>query len=429
VLRFSALALVGGLFLAGTPMATAQQSSVGGPFTVDELVARALGENPELAAARAEVEAGRGRLRQAGLRPNPMLDLAGQQNVSGPDSNVSVGVTVPLDLNGRKEGRVGVATREVELKLAQLADRERRLTADVRLKAGEIFAASRNLAFTEQLLSVNRQGLGLVQERVRQGGAPALEENLLLVEVNRLDAARQLLESRAEILRLQLKALVGLPPEGPLALRGELEAPAVWSERATAITRALTGRPDIRAARSEAAMARARIQKEEAEGRWDMSLNVGYQRQDTGFPLSGITDRGGTRPIQDTFHMVGGGVTIILPVRNRNQGNIKAAQAETEAAERRREFLELVVRQEITSAFTQYEAARRSLDIYGRGVREVGRQNLEVVRQSYGLGRLPLLEVIGEQRRYIEVESGYTESLKQVYDAAVEIERAIGAAP
>ena len=181
------------------------------------------------------------------------------------------------------------------------------------------------------------------------------------------------------------------------------------SDRATGIIRALTGRPDVRAARSEAAMARARIRKEEAEGRWDASLNVGYQRQDTGFPLNGITDRGGTRPIQDTFHMVGGGITIILPVRNRNQGNIKAAQAETEAAERRKEFLDLVVRQEVASAFTQYEAARRSLDTYGRGVREVARQNLEVVRQSYGLGRLPLLEVIGEQRRYIEVETGYTD--------------------
>jgi cobalt-zinc-cadmium efflux system outer membrane protein len=62
-------------------------------------------------------------------------------------------------------------------------------------------------------------------------------------------------------------------------------------------------------------------------------------------------------------------------------------------------------------------------------VREVAGRNLEVVRQSYRLGRLPLLEVIGEQRRYIEVESGYTEALKQVYDAAVEIERAIGGAP
>ena len=83
---------------------------------VDEVVARALADNPELRALRADIEAARGRLRQAGLRPNPMLDLGGQQNVAGPDNNVTIGLTVPLDLNGRKEGRVGVAEREVEMK-------------------------------------------------------------------------------------------------------------------------------------------------------------------------------------------------------------------------------------------------------------------------------------------------------------------------
>jgi cobalt-zinc-cadmium efflux system outer membrane protein len=202
----------------------------------------------------------------------------------------------------------------------------------------------------------------------------------------------------------------------------------VRGDRASSLARAAAVRPDIRAARAEAAMARARIQKEEAEGRWDASINVGYQRQEIGFGLSGITDRGGTRPIQDTFHMVGGGLTITLPVRNRNEGNIKAAQAETRAAERRREFLELVVRQEVAAAFTQYEAARRSLDTYARGVRDVARQNLDTVRQSHALGRIPLLDVIAEQRRLIEVENGYTEILKQVHDAAVEIERAIGEA-
>ena len=94
-------------------------------MTVDELVSQARRQNAELAAARAEVDAAIGRLRQAGVRPNPMLDLAGQQNVSGADNNVSVGVSVPLDLNGRKEGRVGVADRELAMKRAQLADRER----------------------------------------------------------------------------------------------------------------------------------------------------------------------------------------------------------------------------------------------------------------------------------------------------------------
>jgi cobalt-zinc-cadmium efflux system outer membrane protein len=404
------------------PLGTAAAQSV------DAIVSRALTEHPELAAARAEVDAARARLQQAGLRPNPMLDLAGQQNVAGPDNSVSVGVTVPLDLNGRKEGRMAVAEREVELKAALLAERERRLRAEIRLKVGEVLAAMRNLVVTRELLDVNRQGLALMEERVRRGAAPPLEGSLVLVEVNRLDAAHQLLGSRVEVLRLQLKALAGLPPEEPIDVGGALEAPAVRADRGSGLARATAVRPDIRAARAEAAMARARIQKEEAEGRWDASVNVGYQRQEIGFGLSGITDRGGTRPIQDTFHMVGGGLTITLPMRNRNEGNVKAAQAETRAAERRREFLELVVRQEVTAAFSQYEAARRSLDTYSRGVLDVARQNLDTVRQSHGLGRIPLLDVIAEQRRLIEVENGYTEILKQVYDATVEIERAIGEA-
>jgi outer membrane protein TolC len=56
----------------------------------------------------------------------------------------------------------------------------------------------------------------------------------------------------------------------------------------------------------------------------------------------------------------------------------------------------------------------------------VAMRNLAVVRQTYQLGRASLLDVIAEQRRYIEIENGYTDILKQVYDAGVEIRRAVG---
>jgi len=400
----------------------------GAQLTVEEAVARALAQNPELRALRTEIDAARGRLRQAGLRPNPMLELGGQKNVTGPDNNVNVGLSLPLDLNGRKEGRVGVAEREIEMKQAQVSDRERRLAAEVRMKAGELLAARRNLDVTRDLLDTNRKALGLIRERVSRGAAPPLDQSLLLVEVNRLEASLGILASRLEILGFQLKLLAGMPPGEPLALQGELGPRLVGVDRTVGLERALAGRPDLAIARAEAAMARAKIRKEEAEGRWDASVNVGYMRQDFGFALNGLTDRGGTRPIQDTFHYVGGGVTITLPVRNRNQGNVAAAEAEALGADRKREAAELTIRQEVTAAFTQLEAAQRSLEIYARGVRDVAQRNLEVVRQSYELGRVPFLEVIAEQRRYIDIELGYTDSLKLVYDARVEIERAVGGA-
>jgi cobalt-zinc-cadmium efflux system outer membrane protein len=403
------------------------QGGAASVMTVDEVVARALADNPDLSAVRAEVDAAAGRVRQAGLRPNPMLELGGQKAIS-PDSNVSVGLTLPLDLNGRVDGRVGVATREVEMRRALVAERERRLTSDVRLKAGELLAARRNVEVTDGLLLINREALRLVGDRVREGAAPALDENLVLVEVNRLEASRQMLESRVTVLTLQLKALAGMEPDTPLTLRGELAGAAPPVTRAEAVTQALAGRPDLEVARADTAMARARIRKEEAEGRWDASVSVGYQRQDFGFSgLRGVTSNGTLQQIQDVFHYFGAGVTITLPVRNRNQGNVAAALAETRAAERRQEFMVLVVRQEVEAAFTQLEAARRALALYERGVRDVARRNLDVVRRTWELGRGTLLDVITEQRRLIEIENGYTETLKQVYDATVEIERAVGA--
>jgi outer membrane protein, heavy metal efflux system len=392
-------------------------------LTADEVVARALADNPELRAARAEVDAAAARVRQAALRPNPMLDLGGQKAL-GPDNNVNVGVTVPLDLNGRKAGRVGVAEREVELRRAQLADRERRLRAEIRTKAGEVLAARRNLTIVDELLDANRQGLRLVEERVRAGAVPALDANLMRVDVNRLEASRPLLASRVEVATLQLQALAGMRADEPLVLRGELAPPAVVPGAPDTFT--LADRPDLRAARAEVAGAQARVRKEQAEGRWDASVNVGYQRQDFGYDLRGLTDSGATRPIRDVFHYFGGGVTITLPVRNRNQGNIAAAEAEVTATERRLEFMDLAARREVQAAQAQLKAAGRALALFETGVRDVARANVDVVRQSYALGRATLLEVIGEQRRYIEIEQGYTDALKQVYDAAVELERAVG---
>jgi cobalt-zinc-cadmium efflux system outer membrane protein len=181
----------------------------------------------------------------------------------------------------------------------------------------------------------------------------------------------------------------------------------------TGLTQALAARSDLLVARAEVAMAEAVIQKERAEGRWDASVNVGYMRQDFGYDLNGLTASGRTQPITDVFHYVGAGVSITLP-------------ASTTAAQRRLAFVTLTIRQEVTAAFTQYDAAQRALDIYTQGVWEVARQNLGVVRQTYELGRATLLDVIAEQRRYIDVETGYTDTLKQVYDAVVDIERAVG---
>src|SRR5438477_523222 len=225
------------------------------------------------------VDAGQVSLNTSMAMPG-MAPMLGGQKALSPDNNLTVGLSLPLDLNGRKEGRVAVAEREFDMKRAQVAEVERRLRADVRTKAGDLLAARRNLAVTDDLLTVNRDALRLVQSRVGQGASPSVDEGLQLVEVNRLEASRQMLTSRVEIVTLQLRALAGMAADAPLVLRGELHPGPLPTDRVEAARRAMAGRPDLAGSRADVAAARARIRKEQADGRWDATVNVGYQRQD-----------------------------------------------------------------------------------------------------------------------------------------------------
>lgn len=394
-------------------------------MSADEAVAYALTHNGELAAVRSEIEAARALVRQASLRANPQLDIERKEQINGSDNETMVGAMLPLELGGRRSARILVAQRELEIKEKLLADRERLLAAEVRVKFGEALGEILKLGFTEALLSTTDQGYRLVEARVTEGRTAPLEQNMVLVEVNRIRSLRETGEGKVEVAMLELRNLMGMRPEDPLRLRGNLDhfvdlLPSV----AVSTEVALRERPDLQAARTLETLAEARIEQARSEGRIDASVTGKYELMNFGFPQRGFNSTGQLVPIQGRFHSVAVGVTLDLPVRNRNQGTIEAAIAEKAAATRRREFGELTVRREIASAFARYQSAARASEIYRVGVQGQANANLDVVRQTYELGSKTLLDFIAEQRRFIEVQIGYIESLVDTYQARVEIDRA-----
>jgi cobalt-zinc-cadmium efflux system outer membrane protein len=316
----------------------------------------------------------------------------------------------------------------LELREQLLADRERTLAAEVRAKFGDALAEILKLGFDEDLLLNSQRGYKLVLARVIEGRTAPLEQNMTLVEVNRLRSTRETQAARVEVALLELRNLLGMPPDAPLKLSGDFTnlidtLPPI----AETTEQALRERPDLRAARVTEAWAAARVTEARAAGRLDAELKAGYQRVKSGFPLSGINDAGQLAPVESTFHFLTFGVTLELPVRNRNQGALEAALADVEAARRRREYAELTVRREVAAAYARYERAARAMEIYRVGVREQASANLAVVKQTYELGAKTLLEYIAEQRRYIELENDYIDALRETYQARVEIARAAAA--
>jgi cobalt-zinc-cadmium efflux system outer membrane protein len=249
---------------------------------------------------------------------------------------------------------------------------------------------------------------------------------MVLVELNRLRSTRETAEGKTQIEMLELRNLIGMAPDEPLRLRGDfndLITPLSPLGEATGL--ALSERPDLKLAKAAESFAEARIEQARTDGRLDASLIAGYQRMDFGYPLNGINDAGQIRPIQGTFHYFTVGVSLDLPVRNKNQGAIEAAVAEAEAAKRRREFLELTVRREVASAYAQYNSTARAAEIFRVGVKDQANANLDVVRQTYELGSKTLIDYLGEQRRFIDLQNGYIDALLETYKARVEVERAV----
>src|SRR6266850_7607020 len=248
---------------------------------------------------------------------------------------------------------------------------------------------------------------------------------MLLVELNRLRSMRETAEGKAQIEMLELRNLIGMTPDEPLRLRGDFnDVIAPLPPLADATERAISERPDLKLAKAAEGFAEARIEQARSEGRLDASLIAGYQRMDFGYPLNGVNDAGQLRAIQGTFHYFTVGVSLDLPVRNKNQGAIEATVAEAEAAKRRREFLELTVRREVASAYAQYNSTARAAEIFRVGVKDQANANLEVVRQTYELGSKTLIDYLGEQRRFIDLENDFIDAQLAAYNARVQIARA-----
>ena len=397
---------------------------VQGASSVD-LVRRALSANAELAAVRLEIERSRARLRQAGLRPNPSLDFEQQNGVfnSPGERATSVGISIPLEIGGQRGRRIDLARAELEAAEAEVADRERRLAGEIRTAFAEALAGLRELEVTQNLNSVDVETARIIEARVNEGESAPLELNLMRAEVDRLRARRSLVEGRLQASILRLKQLAGIPPDQSLRLSEGLTAPVLPEPPASfevAVEIALRNRPDLRLARLTEEVAKAGYRLARAQAAPQVTAFTKYTDIRSSF------DQTPVGPLFDRDRLLSFGVSITLPILNRNQGAKAEAQLAITQAERRREFIESAVRADVAATYRRYEAAQASLQAYEQGVIARSTQNVRTVRAAYEAGAFRISELLAEQRRLIDSQREVTEALAERYRALADLQSALG---
>jgi cobalt-zinc-cadmium efflux system outer membrane protein len=395
-------------------------------ITETELVTRALASNPTLLAQRQQIEIAKGDVTQAHLHKNPSLILGGLKEVNGDDHGINATASLPLELYGRRARRTEVAESKEDVSNQSVADQERLLAGEVRARFGEALAFIRNLMFIEQLLKVNQDFLKLMEDRVHQGATPPLDADETRVEVNRIETLRIDYQAKTEVALLALKEAVGIVPEEPIRLKGELTLGSLTYDQRRLLQLAMEHRPDLAMQHANEVLANAELRSDKAMGKPDASIFGGYERPNSGFSQEAFNAAGNLSPIRQSFNHVVFGLNINLPVFDRNQGAAIADSAAIRAAQSQITAVNLTLRHEVTQSLIRFNGAQARVAVYRSGVRDRASHNLDVVRQTYGYGRSTLLDVIAEQRRYIDIETGYTNILLDAYLARASLEQAVG---
>jgi outer membrane protein TolC len=123
---------------------------------------------------------------------------------------------------------------------------------------------------------------------------------------------------------------------------------------------------------------------------------------------------------------VAAGAAVTVPLRDRNQGSVAAAHAQRAGASAQLEAARLTAQAEVAAARVRDEHARQAVAVYTSDTRALARQNLNVVSQTYELGRATVFDVLTEQRRYLDVERAFTTALREAYEARQALRRALG---
>lgn len=404
--------------------------------TLSDLISLAFERNGDLQAMRTRAVEARALIAQASLRPNPNLEVSyGNGPVFGSpgETDFTASVSQTIETGGKRLRRVSVAEAELREIEWQIADRERLLRASLVSAFADWLALNRNEANARRLLELTKQGLALVTARVKQGEAAALEQSLLQVETNRIQADLIIFSSQRERAELAVRAVAGVTDAQAPKLAGDLQlladsfAGPLSPEEEIAL--GLRSRADLAALRAAELTGDQAILLEKSNARPSVSafsrFSHSHQQSDA---FGYVTNRpvGNLIAVSDRDNIITGGINIALPFKNRNQGNIAAAVARKDGARLRRAYLEQIIEREIRSALIRLAAARQASELFGQGVVDLAEKNLAVIRKSYELGELRLLDVVNEQRRFVEIQRTYTETLKERVLAQIELDRVRG---
>lgn len=374
-------------------------------LTMEQAVAIALRDNPELVAFRKTRGVAQGEIRTATTLDNPTLQL---QLLHVQDSTqLGWGALLkwmppqPVTFLAKR----GQARAQLEEVGQQIAEMEWVLTAQVRSVFATLLELREQTRVTTGALEIRRRVVALVRTQVQRGRATRIEQNA--AEIALLDAQREVddLELSTTQAQLRLRALLGMVGISPLPLKGTIAAGdqiPVKIDPEQLAERAIAARPALKAAQ-------ARVTRREQGVRLENSRRAPW------FELSGRYRQNGS---QRFYHDVQLGIETALPILDQNSGPVQVAKAELEREQALVVALVQSVKQSVYAASSVLLIRRKILERSRREVLPILMEHerlLEAAAHGAAIDLVALLaseqSILRGRRQHSEARLGYEQAL------------------
>lgn len=363
--------------LMATPLAAAAaQAQTAPPFAQ---LYRDTQTAPRQVELDAEVDRAEGLALQARARPNPTFsvtteNVAGQTPYRGFDrSENTLQLNQPIEIGGKRASRIAAGRAGVDAAVARTRDARLAYAYDLALAYGAAEIADRRIALAEDEVEEAGDDMRAARALVEAGKEARLRGLQAETEVN---ALQSLLETaRAERIGAfaRLAALAGQASGfNGLAepLLGRLEAKGGYGP-----VDPMQTSPYI-AAKAEQEAAERRLVAARRQAVPDVTVSVGVRRLEV-----------------DRANAFIAGISVPLPLFDRNRGNVNAAEADLRAAQARDTATLLNVQAEIAASLALNEAADLRVAAADRTL-QTAEETYRLARLAYEAGKSPLLELL-----------------------------------
>jgi len=360
-------------------------------LSLNALTKQVQNNNPELKFYRAEIEAAKGGHQQAGIWQNPTLStsMAADRTRSGGVTSDGIVWGASLVQTFPYPGRIALrrAIADQDIKMAELGLQQFTAALDARAQLlGYILIVSHQKANAASEVATRLQGLrdALIQ-RDPAGVAPLLA--LRIVEASLVTFRKKSIEANRELQRalFKINLLRGKPFDSPLELsHSELSFPKIPAMNSL-LAGSRMGNFEIQMRKVELEQQGFKLTLNENQ-RWP-SVSVG--------PFFDQDQSAGRESI------AGIGVSLPLPLWNRNAGNIEVAKARSKQAEVSLYLVQLKVEQSVMETYLAFQLYSNEMTLWQKDSIEKFREAAELGDRHYRLGSLPIATYIELQREYL----------------------------